>query len=60
MFPYKEEKYRSDDYGEIINSDHYMIVETKSTITNDLSSINFGDSDERYPLFVIIIYMFLT
>jgi cleavage and polyadenylation specificity factor subunit 2 len=50
MFPYKEEKYISDDYGEIINPDDYMIIETKSTIINDLASMNFGDSDERHPL----------
>ena len=50
MYPYKEEKYICDDYGEIINPDDYMIVETKSTITNDLSAMNFGDSDERLPL----------
>ena len=50
MFPYKEEKYICDDYGEIINPDDYMIVETKPTIANDLSTMNFGDSDERLPL----------
>jgi cleavage and polyadenylation specificity factor subunit 2 len=50
MFPYKEEKYVCDDYGEIINPDDYMIVETKAAIPNDLSSMNFGDSDERHPL----------
>ncbi|CAF4485290.1 unnamed protein product, partial [Rotaria sp. Silwood2] len=49
MFPYKEEKYVCDDYGEIINLDDYMIIETKPSIANDLSSINFGDSDERHP-----------
>ncbi|CAF1318906.1 unnamed protein product [Rotaria sordida] len=49
VFPYKEEKYVCDDYGEIINPDDYMIVETKPSITNDLSSMNFGDSDERHP-----------
>ncbi|CAF1229304.1 unnamed protein product [Adineta steineri] len=50
MFPYKEEKYVCDDYGEIINPDDYMIVETKPSITNDLAAMNFGDSDERHPL----------
>ncbi len=50
VFPYKEEKYICDDYGEIINPDDYMIIETKSTIINDLASMNFGDSDERHPL----------
>ncbi len=54
MYPYKEEKYLCDDYGEIINPDDYMIIETKPTITNDLSSINFGDSDERHPLTELI------
>lgn len=49
LFPYKEEKYVTDDYGEIINPDDYMIVETKPSIINDLSSMNFGDSDERLP-----------
>jgi cleavage and polyadenylation specificity factor subunit 2 len=50
IFPYKEEKYICDDYGEIINPDDYMIVETKPSIPTDLSSMNFGDSDERHPL----------
>lgn len=50
MYPYKEEKYQCDDYGEIINPDDYMIVETKPTVANDLSTMNFGDSDERLPL----------
>jgi cleavage and polyadenylation specificity factor subunit 2 len=50
IFPYKEEKYICDDYGEIINPDDYMIVETKPSILTDLSAMNFGDSDERQPL----------
>jgi len=50
IYPYKEEKYVCDDYGEIINPDDYMIVETKPSIPTDLSSMNFGDSDERLPL----------
>ena len=50
MFPHKEERYICDDYGEIINPDDYMIVETKPSITTDLSAMNFGDSDERQPL----------
>jgi cleavage and polyadenylation specificity factor subunit 2 len=54
MFPYKEEIYICDDYGEIINPDDYMIVETKPTIATDLSSMNFGDSDERHPLSEIL------
>ena len=51
MFPYKEEKYVCDDYGEVINPDDYMIVESKTpAVITDLSSMNFGDSDERQPL----------
>ena len=51
MFPNKEEKYACDDYGEVINPDDYMIVESKaSAVITDLSSMNFGDSDERQPL----------
>ena len=50
MFPYKEEKYFCDDYGEIINLDDYVIVETKPNMATDFSAMNFGDSDERQPL----------
>jgi len=50
MFPYKEEKYVCDDYGEAINPDDYKIIETKPSITADLASMNFGDADERQPL----------
>ncbi|CAF1481416.1 unnamed protein product, partial [Adineta steineri] len=35
MFPYKEEKYVYNDYGEIINPNDYMIIETKSSIKNN-------------------------
>ncbi|CAF4958758.1 unnamed protein product, partial [Rotaria magnacalcarata] len=49
MFPYKEEKYACDDYGEIINPNDYMIVETKPSVASDFSPMNFGDSDERHP-----------
>lgn len=51
MFPYKEDKYVCDDYGEVINPDDYMIVESKTpAVMTDLSSMSFGDSDERQPL----------
>ncbi|CAF3339884.1 unnamed protein product [Rotaria socialis] len=49
MFPYKEEKYACDDYGEIINPNDYMIIETKPSVASDFSPMNFGDSDERHP-----------
>lgn len=50
MFPHKEEKYTCDDYGEIINPDDYMIVESKPSVPTDFSGMNFGDADERQPL----------
>ena len=54
MFPYKEEKYLCDDYGEIINPDDYMIVENKAVVPSDFTAMNFGDSDERHPLSELI------
>ncbi|CAF1091481.1 unnamed protein product, partial [Didymodactylos carnosus] len=44
MFPYKEEKFVCDDYGEIVSVDDYMIVDVKHPIPNET---NYGDSDER-------------
>ena len=54
MFPCKEEKYICDDYGEVINPDDYMIIDTRPSIANDFSTMNFGDSDERHPLSELI------